>query len=144
LKLSTKTRYGLRACFLLALKEPDKTSSVSELAARSGLTQKYLEKILSLLAAAGIVDSFRGRDGGYALAREPSVISIGEIFRALEDNLEISDCVGGNCTDKYCPNRNILRSLYDGINDLLNKFTLRDMLNDYKCSGTEGFLERAT
>jgi len=117
----------------MALKKEGEITPIAELSQKSGITPKYLEKIIAPLAAAKIVISVRGREGGYYLARPPQDISVGEIFKALEDNLEISDCVAGACPDAYCPNRNILKKLYGGINGLLNTYTLMDMVEEYRC-----------
>jgi len=117
----------------MALKKENEVAPVTELASKSGITPKYLEKILASLVNAGLIVSTRGREGGYALAKTPQEISVGEIFRALEDNLEISGCTAGDCSDSYCPNRNIMKKLHDGINDLLNSCTLMDMLDEYRC-----------
>ena len=132
MKLSTKARYGLKACFILALSK-DNLLTLSEISARTRVTPKYLEKLLNMLIKNGIVKSTRGLYGGYSLSKNPSEISIGEIFRALEDNLEITACVSDDCDDEYCPNRNILKKLYNGINDLLDSHSLQDLIDDYKC-----------
>lgn len=132
MKISSKARYGLRACFLLAV--ADKQMSNAELAQKSSLSVKYLERIMTVLAKSGIVTSSRGLTGGYTLGKSPADISAGEIMRALEDNLEFTDCVSGKCVDAYCPNRMVMSKLYNGINDVLNNYTVSDMINDYKCS----------
>lgn len=132
MKLSTKARYGLKACFILALSK-DNLLTLSEISARTRVTPKYLEKLLNMLIKNGIVKSTRGLYGGYSLSKNPSEISVGEIFRALEDNLEITACVSDDCDDEYCPNRNILKKLYNGINDLLDSHSLQDLIDDYKC-----------
>lgn len=132
MKLSTKARYGLRACFIMAL-SGGKVLSLSELSSRTNVSPKYLEKLMRILMKKNIVESSRGLYGGYVLKKEPSKISVGELFRALEDNLEFSDCVSDDCTDEYCPNRNILKKLYNGINQLLDSHSLQDLIDDYKC-----------
>lgn len=131
MKLSTKARYGLKACFVLA-KAHGSTVNSAELSKASGVTPKYLDRLLRLLMHDGLVVSERGVSGGYRLTREPENISVGEVFRALEDNLEISDCVGAGCAEGNCPNRNILRKLYISINEVLDKHSLQDLVNDHK------------
>jgi len=132
MKLSTKARYGLKACFVLALSK-DNMLALSELSNRTRVSTKYLEKLMRLLKKDGIVESVRGLYGGYRLRKAPQEISVGQIFRALEDNLEITACVSDECSDEYCPNRNILKKLYIGINELLDSHSLQDLINDYKC-----------
>lgn len=132
MKLSTKARYGLRACFVLAL-NGDKVMPIGELAQKSSVTPKYLEKLMRILKKDGLVTAERGTYGGYFLAKDPKDITVGEIFRSLEDNLELTDCLGEGCSDEYCPNRNILKKLYISINSTLDSFTLKDLVDDYKC-----------
>lgn len=132
MKLSTKARYGLKACFILALSK-DNILPLSELSNRTRVSPKYLEKLMGLLIKDGIVESLRGLYGGYRLKKTPKEVSVGQIFRALEDNLEITACVSDECNDEYCPNRNILKKLYIGINELLDSHSLQDLINDYKC-----------
>lgn len=132
MKLSTKARYGLKACFILALSK-DNMLALPELSNRTRVSPKYLEKLMRLLIKDDIVESIRGLYGGYRLKRAPKDISVGQVFRALEDNLEITACVSDECNDEYCPNRNILKKLYIGINNLLDSHSLQDLINDYKC-----------
>ncbi len=132
MKLSTKARYGLKACFTLAL-EPNKTHSLSEISTKTGVTPAYLDQIFRLLKKDGIVQSERGVQGGYVLAHAPEEITIGQVTRALEDNLEIVDCLSGNtCCAGFCPTHNVWKRLYDGINGILDSLTLADMVKDFE------------
>ena len=84
LKLTTKGRYGLRAVIDLAMYAKNEPVSLSDVAERQNISISYLEQLISKLKKAGIVQSTRGAQGGYALAKEPEEISVGEILRALE------------------------------------------------------------
>lgn len=128
MRLSTKARYGLRACYCLAQKY-NNIINLSELSSSSGVTPKYLERLLGLLIKNDIVKSERGPAGGYALSKPPAQISIGEVFRALEDGLRITDCQSG-CPDMGCPNRNILAKLQTSINQVLDSYSLKDLVDD--------------
>ncbi len=130
MKFSTRANYGLRLCFLIGIAED--TISLSSLTKQTGLSQKYLEQLLSMLKKGGIVDSTRGVSGGYVLSRPASEITLGEIFKAVNDHIEV-DCIGGECGDEYCPNRRIFTRLYDEIDKLFSSLTLKDMIDDYKC-----------
>lgn len=130
MRFSTRANYGLRLCFLIGIAED--TISLSSLTKQTGLSQKYLEQLLSMLKKGGIVDSTRGASGGYVLSRSPSEISIGEIFKAVNDHIEV-ECISGECSDEYCPNRRIFTRLYDEIDKLFASLTLKDMIDDYKC-----------
>ena len=97
MRLSSKSQYGLKACFILAQNYPEKCVSASQLEKAIAVSGKYIEKIMRMLAGAGIVTAERGVLGGYKLTKEPSKISIGDIARALEDNMEIADCITSTC-----------------------------------------------
>ena len=129
MKLSSKTHYGLMACHVLGRNYLDTSVSASTLEAHIAVSGKYLEKIMRMLSKRNIVSANRGASGGYFLARAPKDITVGEIVRALEDDMEIIECVkdGGKC--KCCPSRSVWKKLYDGINDLLDSITLQQMLD---------------
>ena len=129
MKLSSKTHYGLMACHILAENYPDSTVSASVLESRISVSGKYLEKIMRMLSARGIITANRGASGGYYLAKPPEEIKIGEIVRALEDDMEIIECVksGGKC--KCCPSSRVWKKLYQGINDVLDSMTLRQAID---------------
>ena len=129
MKLSSKTKYGLKACHFLGLNYPDTPVSASTLENYISVSGKYLEKIMRMLSSRGIVTANRGATGGYFLAKAPTEISVGEIVRALEDDMEIIECVkdGGKC--KCCPSAKVWKKLYEGINGLLDSMTLQQMLD---------------
>ena len=129
MKLSSKTHYGLNACHILGRNYPDGVVSASSLESHLGVSGKYLEKIMRMLSSRGIITATRGKSGGYCLAKPPKDITIGEIVRALEDDMEIIECVkdGGKC--KCCPTSKVWKNLYEGINNLLDGMTVEQMLN---------------
>ncbi len=127
MKLSTKGRYGLRVMYYLA-ETTENITTLSELSKKTGVNAPYLEKILGILKKAKLVDTERGANGGYLIARDPKEISIGEILRALEDNLYLADCNSGKCNKETCPNKNIFNFIYEEINNLLDSKTLYDMI----------------
>lgn len=129
MKLSSKTHYGLMACHILGKNYPDKAVSASMLESHIAVSGKYLEKIMRMLSAKGIITATRGASGGYFLAKPPAKITIGDIVRALEDDIQIIECVkeGGKC--KCCPSSRVWKKLYKGINDLLDAMTLKQMID---------------
>lgn len=130
MKFSTRANYGLRLCFLIGV--ADETISLSSLAKQTGLSQKYLEQLLAMLKKGGVVQSTRGASGGYVLARSAEQISVKDVLVAVNDHIEL-ECATGECSDEYCPNRRIFLRLYDEMDKLLSSFTLKDMIDDYKC-----------
>ena len=129
MKLSSKTHYGLMASIMLGKVYPDGTISASELEKGIGVSGKYLEKIMRLLGSRSIVSANRGANGGYYLLKDPKDITIGEIVRALEDDMKIIECVDKNGTCKCCPSQRVWKKLYTGINDVLDSMTLSQVLN---------------
>lgn len=129
MKLSSKAKYGIKACHILGLNYPDKYVSASALESYISVSGKYLEKIMRLLAKRNIVSATRGASGGYSLSRPPEQITIGEIVRALEDDMEIVECVKGDAKCKCCPSSGVWKRLYDGINKLLDDMNLQQMIN---------------
>ena len=129
MKLSSKAHYGLMACYLLGTNYPEKTVSASELEACISVSGKYIEKIMRMLSKRGIVSASRGMRGGYTLAKAPENITVGEIVRALEDDIEIIECVKKDKRCKCCPSSKVWQKLYDGINDLLDGITLSQVID---------------
>ena len=129
MKLSSKTHYGLIACHILGKNYPDTPVSASMLETKIAVSGKYLEKIMRMLSTRKIVTATRGASGGYFLAREPKDITIGEIVRALEDDMEIIECVKEKGKCKCCPSSGVWKRLHEGINNLLDDMNLQQMID---------------
>lgn len=132
MRLSTRATYGMRLCFMLALSKAP--LSASKLVKQTDVGIKYLEQLLAMLKRGEIVDSYRGKSGGYVLAREPQFITVGDMLVALDDGFDAPQCVWGGCEDIYCPNRNVMTKLSNDINNVLKSVTLLDIVNDYRNS----------
>lgn len=89
LSLSAKSVYGLTALIELSSRYNSPPVQIRDIAAVREIPQHYLEQLLVTLRRAGIVESFRGARGGYALARPPSQISVADVLTALDGPLEI-------------------------------------------------------
>jgi Rrf2 family protein len=88
LRLSTKTRYGVRAVFDMAFHNAGRPTQAKDIARREEIPLRYLEQIFQDLKRAGLVDSKRGPRGGYYLRRPPEAIRLGDIVRALQGPIE--------------------------------------------------------
>jgi Rrf2 family protein len=134
MKLTTRTRYGLRLLFQLALNFDKGTVQLNEIAKREKISEKYLEQIASFLKSAGFITAQRGAQGGYQLAGNPASISLADIVSRLEGSLSIINCLSGGDCDKTgnCPAQNVWRKLDDAIKDSLMKIKLSDMVDDYR------------
>ncbi len=133
MRLSSKSQYGLKACYILALNYPKQCVSASALERQIAVSGKYIEKIMRMLSGKGIVTAERGVTGGYKLTRAPEEITIGDIARALEDNMEIVDCISFCCPK--CATGEVWRKLYNGINAVLDSMTLETMVEEYGPDG---------
>ena len=132
MKMSSKARYGLYVAVELAKRYNEaEVVSVSLLAQCTGVTEKYLEQIIAMMKKADIVVSNRGATGGYKLVRAPQDISVGEILRALEDNLQIVDCIHKDCANGCnCVSRNLWVKLNQNINSYLDTISLQQLVED--------------
>ena len=147
LKLTTKGRYGLRAVIDLAMYAKNEPVSLSDVAERQNISISYLEQLIAKLKKAGIVQSTRGAQGGYALAKAPEDISVGEILRALEGSLSPVDCsaVDGEgeteCSaSNFCVTKYVWKRINDSINDTVNNMFLSELLgesNNVKSDATQ-------
>lgn len=125
MKISSKTHYGVQVLSLIAAN--GKSFSAKELEKYTGVSSKYLEKVLKILLGCGALASQRGASGGYTLAKSAEEIKMGKVVRALEeDNMEIIGCVNkpGCC----CPSSALWKKLFDGINAILDDVSLKDIV----------------
>lgn len=127
MKLSSKSHYGLIAVNLLAKNYNKQAVSATALEKAISVSGKYIEQIMRLLIKRNIVVGSRGANGGYSLARAPEEISVGEIVRALENDMKIIECLDGNGNCKCCPSSMVWKKLYKGINEILDGITLKQM-----------------
>lgn len=86
MNISVKSEYALQAVFDLAVQPPNAPVKIADIAVRQKIPQKFLELILASLKQGGFVESRRGADGGYKLARAASQITVGEVLRFIEIN----------------------------------------------------------
>ena len=136
MKISTKGQFALEALIDLQLHAVDGQESLKNIAVRRGISEHYLEQIFALLRKAGIVESIRGAQGGYRLAREPRSITAGEIIRSAEGPLYPVKCVGSKTEDEnLCPmiDRCVTRPLWARItaeiDSVIDGVTLLDLMD---------------
>lgn len=129
MKLTTKSRYGLRAVYYLKQHYKDGPVALPKMVEDLSLSQTYLEQLFIRLKKAGIVASKRGAYGGYYLTKAPSEFSVGEIIKALEGSINYSDDCSSNekCYMIDCVTRNIFVKIDEAVNDVINTITLDDI-----------------
>ena len=134
MKLSTKGRYGLRALIDLAKYSEIEPVPINSIAARQGISERYLEQLMALLKKAGLVRSIRGAGGGYVLAREAGDISVGDVLRALEGKLEPAECAAfheedGCAASDGCVTKYVWKKINDNIQDTVNHIYLSELMD---------------
>jgi Rrf2 family protein len=127
MRLSTRSRYGVRLMLALALNYGQGSVYLKDIAKSEEISEKYLGQIIIPLRSAGLVISSRGAHGGYSLAREPSRINLKEIVDVLEGGTCLVDCVKNPdaCSRvSTCVSRDIWSILGGKISETLNTITL--------------------
>ena len=131
MKISTKGRYAVRVMLDLALNNNGECIKVKEIAARQGISEKYLEQIIAVLNKAGYVKSVRGAQGGYRIAKDPADYTVGMILRLTEGSLAPVACLkedAGHCDQAdLCYTLPIWQGLADVINNYLDSISLKDV-----------------
>jgi Rrf2 family protein len=133
--LSQRGRYALKAMINLA-RNASPARQVSAIAAEEQIPRKFLEGIMSELRRAGLVESARGKLGGYRLARPPDLITFGEVIRLTDGPLALAPCVSRNfyrrcddCTDEAtCMVRRVLARVRNEASEILDRTTLADAI----------------
>ena len=133
MKISTKGRYALRLMIDLATNDAGEPIRIKEVAARQGISDKYLEQIISILNKAGYVKSARGPQGGYILKKKPEDYTVGMILRLTEGSLAPVACVEEEEKDcdrqKSCVTYILWKKLNDAISDVVDTVTLQDLVD---------------
>lgn len=136
MKISTKGRYAVRVMLDLALNDTGECIKVKEIAARQGISEKYLEQIISVLNKAGYVKSVRGAQGGYRLALDAKEYSVGMILRLTEGSLAPVACLDAGADDcercDTCETMEVWRQLYNAINEVVDGVTIKDLVERRK------------
>lgn len=100
--ISQKTQYALRAVFELAKHQGEGPVKIGRIATAQVIPQRFLENILNQLKRSGVIESRRGKEGGYLLARDRHTLTVGEVIALVQGPLTVVDCVSaqgdGQCT----------------------------------------------
>lgn len=145
MKLTTRSRYGLRAMTYIAEHGEGQAMSLKQIAEGLNLSEPYLEQLLRLLKADGMLESVRGAQGGYYLARDAEQITVGQMLRALEGSLSLSDCVDTDgCDDGGCPTRSVIAKISQSVKDTVDRMTLADMIDQPSRKNQEDLVNDAS
>jgi FeS assembly SUF system regulator len=144
IRINRETDYSVLILSLLA-EDPARRYSARVVAARRGLPQPVVSKILKQLVQAGLLVSSRGARGGYGLARAPDAISIGDIVAAMEGPISLTQCTGAAPNSCEYQTGCVASSNWNRINTMLqetlNGFSLQDMITPLPSGpGREAFV----
>ena len=143
MKLSTRSRYGVRLMLDLALKSDKRPVFLKDIAREENISEKYLSLIIIPLKSAGLVNSNRGAHGGYTLAKSPSEISLKEIVDVLEGGTCLVDCVKdpSKCPrSDTCVSRDLWITLSGNISHTLESYTLEDLVRMSREKSNQAFM----
>ena len=134
--VSTKGRYALRVMVSLAQRDGQEYIPLKEIAETEGISQKYLESIMTTLSKAGFVDAVHGKGGGYRLNRSPEGYTVGSILKLTEGGLTVVSCISQGaaaCSRTECCQA---KPMWDRLDKMIDAFfegiTIAALLNDAK------------
>ncbi len=134
MKISTKGRYAMRLMVDIAEHSSEGNVSMKDVAAREGISLKYLEQIVNYLVKIGYLKSYRGPQGGYRLSKNPSEYTVGDILRITEGSMAPVSCLEAETNEcpraADCPTLKVWKGLYSTINEYIDSITLADLIND--------------
>lgn len=135
--ISTRGRYALRVMIDLAEHRTDEFISLKGIAQRQGISDKYLESIIRMLVKARVLESLRGKGGGYKLKKAPEQYTVGSILRLTEESLAPVACLEEGA--EVCPQKGKCRtlSLWQGLDRVINEYldgvTIADLMEHENC-----------
>ena len=136
--ISTKGRYALRVMLCFAQRGNDEYIPLKEIAEAEGISQKYLESIMTILSKANFVDAVHGKGGGYRLNRKPEDYTVGSILKLTEGSLAAVSCTAQGAAacsrTTCCQTLPMWEKLEKMIDEFFEGITLADLLKE----GQEG------
>jgi len=134
--VSTKGRYALRVMLCFAQRGNDEYIPLKEIAEAEGISQKYLESIMTILSKAGFVDAVHGKGGGYRLNRAPQEYTVGSILKLTEGSLAAVSCTSQGAAacsrTTCCQTLPMWEKLEKMIDEFFEGITLADLLKEGK------------
>ena len=141
MKVGSRADYGLRAVvYLASLPDQDAPQQISVIAKRQQIPEDYLRQLLTQLRAAGIVRSVRGPHGGYMLARDPAIVTMGDVIEVLEgppEKMPCAKCGGPKCHIGCCGIRSRWGSAVDARPRGLLETPIVDLVERRAATGYE-------
>lgn len=131
--ISTKGRYALRIMIDLAINANDGYISLKNIAGRQGISEKYMESIISMLVKNGFVEGLRGKGGGYKLTKPADSYTVGSILKITEGTLAPVACLENDINkcerSNECKTLPVWQKLDEIIDDYLESVALSDLIS---------------
>src|SRR5271156_26174 len=134
MKLSVRGEYALRALLVLSQNYSDDVVRIQTISEQQNIPKKFLEQILTELKALGAVESRRGAEGGYRLARPPAAITLASVIRHITGALARVSCVSDlfyercTCPDEArCAIREVMKEAREAVVSIMERVTLADL-----------------
>jgi Rrf2 family transcriptional regulator, cysteine metabolism repressor len=127
MNISVKSEYALQAVFDLALQPPGEPVKIAEIAKRQKIPQKFLELILASLKQGGFVESRRGAEGGYRLAKPPDQITVGDVLAFVEDRKKARQTAAP-------PFGELWKQVDDAVSSIVDHTTFAELARRWKTS----------
>ena len=136
--ISTKGRYALRVMIDLAEHQSEEFISLKEIAQRQEISEKYLESIIRILVKAKVVESLRGKGGGYRLRKAPEQYTVDSILRLTEESLAPVTCLESNA--EACSRSGGYRTLalWQGLDKVIREYLESVTIADLADQGAAG------
>lgn len=132
MRLTSQTQYAIRMLMFCAQKQ-DRLANTREIARFFGLPEKFMLKVLHALGKTGLIETVRGRGGGFRLARPADEIRVGEVIRMVENDFELAECFGERGADcpliTSCGLNEALSNALAAFFDTLNGYTIADLVS---------------
>ncbi len=148
MKLSTKSRYGLRALFDMAYHSGSFPTQIKDISRRQAISPRYLEQIFQDLKKAGLLKSRRGPQGGYQLSRKPEDITVLQVVLAAEGEMSLVDCTRDESRKKEkcdfdgaCVTQTVWAEANRRLHEYFASITLRNLCDQAREMGIEKELD---
>jgi len=134
MRLTTKGRFAVTAMLDLALNESGRPVTLTTISERQDISLSYLEQLFSRLRKNGLVKSVRGPGGGYRMALDPKAVSVSDIIRAVDEQIDATQCGGNeNCQDeRRCMTHDLWTALNYKILEYLESVSLAQLVASQK------------
>jgi len=142
MRLSTRTRYGIRAMLALAINYGKGPLGLKNIAEDQDISVKYLEQLFTVLKAAGFITSVRGAKGGYQLAKPPAQINLNDCVNCLEGQITTVECVQNDSFCAKAPDcvmKQVWTQVNEAIQNILTSITFQDLVDKTKETETSDY-----